>query len=45
MMVEVDGYGNSLEGNENVLGLGLQLVEYFPSLQEAVEVLASIHST
>lgn len=33
-MVEADGCGNSLQGDENVLGLGLQLLECLPSMPE-----------
>lgn len=44
-MVEFGRYGNSLEGNENVRGLGLRLAECLSSMQEALEVLASIHGT
>lgn len=43
-MVEADGCGNSLQGDENVLGLGLQLLECLPSMPEGLEALASIHS-
>lgn len=44
-MVDTGRYGNSLEGNENVRGLGLQLVECLSSMQEALDALASIHGT
>ena len=44
-MVEFGRYGNSLEGNENVRGLGLQLAECLSSMQEALGALASPHGT